>query len=184
MPGRKSVGMTILITTAAAILGPAASAEAQLISEIKGGMLAHDVDHLWSGFRVETDAIDLNAEVIFAPALPFMTGTIRPAIGATINTNGGTSQVYVDARWQIELPLGFFFGTGVGVAIHDGQLNASRSDMKALGSRALFHIPFELGWRFDAHNSVSAYFEHVSNAGLADENEGLDRFGVRYGFRF
>jgi lipid A 3-O-deacylase PagL len=28
------------------------------------------------------------------------------------------------------------------------------------------------------------YFEHTSNASLADYNEGMDNIGVRYGFRF
>jgi hypothetical protein len=162
----------------------AAPANAQFVSEIKGGVLAHDVDNLWSGFSLETKAVDLNVEAILSPGLPFLFGVIRPAIGATINTDGGTSHGYLDARWQIDLPLGFFFGTGVGVAIHDGELDPVKRDMKALGSRALFHIPVELGWRFDRHNSLSVYFEHTSNAGLASSNEGMDRLGIRYGYRF
>ena len=48
----------------------------------------------------------------------------------------------------------------------------------------LFHIPAEIGLRLDAHNSVSVYYEHTSNAYLADFNEGMDRLGVRYGYRF
>ena len=48
----------------------------------------------------------------------------------------------------------------------------------------LFHIPIELGYRFDARNSISVYFEHVSNWDLADANEGLDAIGLRYGRRF
>jgi hypothetical protein len=56
--------------------------------------------------------------------------------------------------------------------------------MKALGSRVLFHIPVEIGLRFDDHNSLSVYFEHTSNGYTQDFNEGLDRLGVRYGYRF
>ncbi|MGZ8955779.1 MAG: acyloxyacyl hydrolase [Methylovulum sp.] len=26
--------------------------------------------------------------------------------------------------------------------------------------------------------------DHISNAGLADPNEGMDNVGIRYGFRF
>ena len=48
----------------------------------------------------------------------------------------------------------------------------------------LFHIPAELGYRFDGNNSVSVYFEHMSNADTQDNNQGLDRLGVRYGYRF
>lgn len=161
-----------------------APARAQIISEMKLGVLAHDVDHLWSGFNLETHSPDINVEVQFSPSLPFLFGSIRPALGGTFNTGGGTSHGYLDARWQMDLPMGFFVGTGLGVAVHDGELRPVKPDMKALGSRALFHIPLEVGWRFDGKNSLSFYFEHTSNAYTADYNEGLDRLGVRYGYKF
>lgn len=154
------------------------------VSELKVGLLAHDVPDLWSGFQLETNAPDINVEMIFARYLPFLGGRIQPALGASINTGGGTSHAYLDARWQIEGPSGLFFAIGLGAAIHDGETGPDERDMKALGSRVLFHIPAEIGWRFDAHNSISVYFEHTSNAYTQDYNEGLDRIGVRYGYRF
>jgi hypothetical protein len=49
----------------------------------------------------------------------------------------------------------------------------------------LFHIPAEVGYRFDDHTSLSAYFfEHMSNAYTVSPNEGMDRLGIRYGYRF
>jgi hypothetical protein len=77
-----------------------------------------------------------------------------------------------------------FFGLGLGAAIHDGNLDPTEPDRKALGSRVLFHIPFELGYRFDERQSISVYFEHTSNGNLADHNEALDNIGIRYGYRF
>ena len=151
--------------------------------EIRAGVLAHDVPDLWSGFSLES-GVDINAEVLFGYGLPFLGGTIRPAVGASVNTAGDTSRAYVDARWEIEAPSGIFFGLGLGAAIHDGLLEPTRPDRKALGSRVLFHIPIEVGLRLDQHNSISVYFEHTSNAGLADYNEGLDSIGIRYGYRF
>jgi lipid A 3-O-deacylase len=155
-----------------------------LISETRIGILAHDVPDLWSGFHIETDAPDVNVEVIFSRYVPFLGGRIQPALGANINTRGGTSNAYLDARWQIEGPSDFFFAVGLGTAIHNGEKDASKPDMKALGSRVLFHIPVEIGLRFDDHNSLSVYFEHTSNGYTQDFNEGLDRLGVRYGYRF
>lgn len=155
-----------------------------IISEVKVGVLAHDVPDLWSGFQREESAADINLEVLLSPSLMFLGGTIRPAIGGTLNTQGDTSHAYIDARWQYETPVGIFIGLGVGAAIHDGNLDATDPDKKALGSRLLFHIPAEIGLRFDDHNSLSVYFEHTSNAYTQDENEGLDRLGVRYGYRF
>jgi len=168
-----------------ALLDPSVPALADgLIDEVKIGVLAHDVPDLWSGFRAEPDSADINVEAIFSPSVAFLGGTIRPALGASINTQGYTSNVYLDARWQLEMSCGVFLGLGVGGTVHDGQLKLKNLDQKALGSRVLFHIPVELGYRFDAHNSLSAYFEHMSNAYTVSPNEGMDRIGVRYGYRF
>lgn len=182
---RRRLAFASMAFAAAASVAGAGMAEAgRFIREIKAGALAHDVDNLWSGFSLERQAVDLNAEVIFSPSLPFLWGAIRPAIGGTLNFNGDTSHAYVDARWEIETPSGIFFATGIGAAVHDGHLDPDSSSRKALGSTVLFHVPIELGYRFDRHNSLSVYFEHMSNAGLADANEGMDFLGVRYGYRF
>jgi len=151
--------------------------------EFRGGVLAHDVPGLWAGFRVES-GIDINAELLFGSGLPILGGTVRPALGATVNTGGFTSKVYFDARWEIETPSGIFLGLGLGAAVHDGLLDPTDPDRKALGSRILFHVPIEIGLRFDQRHSISVYFEHMSNGFLADSNEGLDSLGVRYGYRF
>lgn len=153
------------------------------LAEIKVGGLAHDVPALWSGFQREPDSVDVNVEVMFAPHIPLLVGGIYPAIGASISTSGATSHIYADARWQVETPVGLFFAIGLGIAVHDGELEPVLADRKALGSRALFHIPAEVGLRL-GDNSLSVYFEHVSNGEFADFNEGLDRLGVRYGYRF
>ena len=150
----------------------------------KIGVLAHDVPDLWSGFQIEPDAADINIEIQFTPSIGLLGGTLRPAAGATFNTNGDTSHAYLDARWQIEGPSSLFFGMGIGVAIHDGEIGPVDPNAKAFGSRVLFHIPFEAGIHLDAHNDISFYFEHTSNAYTQTYNEGMDRIGIRYGYRF
>jgi len=175
----------VLSVSGLALLDPCLPALADgLVDELKIGVLAHDVPDLWSRFQAEPDGADINIEALFSPSVAFLGGTIRPALGASINTQGYTSNVYLDARWQLETACGVFLGLGVGGTVHDGQLKLDNWDEKALGSRVLFHIPVELGYRFDAHNSLSAYFEHMSNAYTASPNEGMDRIGVRYGYRF
>jgi len=169
---------------AAMLAATGTAAAGGLVYEVKGGVLAHDVPELWSGFRLEDGAIDINVEASFSPSLPFLFGVLRPAIGASISTAGDTSHAYADLRWEIELPARLFFATGLGAAIHDGETDPIAADRKALGSRVLFHIPIEIGIRLDERNALSLYFEHTSNAGLADFNEGMDRLGVRYGYRF
>jgi hypothetical protein len=184
--------MRVIIASVALLTGLAAGGELSrqavaqslpLSLEVRGGVLAHDVPDLWAGFSLE-GGVDINVELLLGRGAPFLGGTIRPALGASINTEGYTSRVYLDARWEIGLGQSFFLGLGLGAAVHDGEINCCVADRKALGSRVLFHIPLELGFRFDDRNSVSVYFEHMSNANLGDANEGLDAIGVRYGHKF
>ncbi len=175
--------------TRMAVLGlallPPTTVDAQgLINEIKLGGLYHDPGDIWSGFRREPKSADVNVEVLLRPHINMFWGTLRPAIGATINTQGATSKGYIDARWEIEGPAGIFLATGLGAAVHDGSTQPIDGTRKALGSRILFHIPAEIGWRWDGRSSISLYFEHISNGYTQDYNEGLDVWGVRYGRRF
>lgn len=174
----------LVLAVASLALGPDLALADPFINEFKLGVLWHDVPDLWSGFRAEPNSADINVEALLSPSIAFLGGTIRPAIGGSISTVGATSDGYLDARWQYETPSGIFFGLGLGGAIHNGQLKLEDWDRKALGSRVLFHIPAEIGYRLDDHNSVSAYFEHMSNAYTVSPNEGMDRLGIRYGYRF
>ncbi|UCG07106.1 MAG: acyloxyacyl hydrolase, partial [Desulfobacterales bacterium] len=79
---------------------------------------------------------------------------------------------------------GAFIDIGLGLAAHDGKLETSDDDKKELGSRILFRIPVEIGLLFREHHGVSIMFDHVSNAYLADPNDGLDTIGLRYSYRF
>jgi lipid A 3-O-deacylase len=155
-----------------------------LVRELKIGGLYHDVPNLWSGFQLEPRSLDINIEALFGPHIDLPWGTLRPAFGATVNTVGATSKLYLDARWEIESPSGIFLALGVGAAVHNGEIGPVADDRKALGSRLLFHFPAEIGVRWDGHNSLSVYFEHISNGYTQDYNEGLDSIGVRYGYRF
>jgi len=170
--------------TAAA--GKASASESDVIAwlyEVKAGLLYHDMDHMWSGSRRE-DGVDFNGELIFAPKFAFLGGAFRGALGASLNSNGDTSKAYLDLRYMYEFLNGIFLSAGSGGAVHNGDLTGGDPDKKALGTRFLFHTALEGGYRFAAHHAVSVYFDHISNAGLADHNQGLDTLGLRYGYRF
>jgi len=154
-----------------------------IVYEVRAGVLDHDTDGLWSGFNRES-GVDANLEFIFTPHLEALGGTVRPALGGSFNSAGDTSKGYLAARWEIEPTDNLFFSLGIGGAVHSGELDLVDNDQKALGSRALFYFPIELGYRFDNQYSISAFFDHVSNAWLADPNEGMDTLGVRLGYRF
>ena len=148
------------------------------------GLLAHDVNHLWSGSRAE-EGIDLNAELIFSrPAWHLFKGSLQPNIGFSVNDSGGTSKVYGGVLWQIESNRNWFLSIGLGAALHNGELDTDQSDQKSLGSRVLFRVPIEIGVAFDKRHRIAVMFDHISNAYLADPNEGMDTLGLRYGYRF
>lgn len=151
--------------------------------ELRVGAAAHDVDGLWSGTHRE-NGVDWFGEVVFLRrGLPLPLGTLRPNLGATLNDHGNTSKLYAGLLWEVDF-RGFFFATGVGAAVHDGKLDSHERDRKQLGSRVLFRIPLEVGYAFAAHHRLMFAFDHISNAYLARENQGLDTVGVRYGYRF
>jgi lipid A 3-O-deacylase len=184
---RKMLIQLLTFAFAAAGSVPAVTAQGTsapgFVQELRLGALVHDMPNLWSGFRLERGA-DVNFEAILSPALPLLGGTLRPAIGASISTSGQTSKGYVDARWMLETRSGFFLGLGLGVAVHNGLIDPTDVDRKALGSRVLFHVPLEAGYRFDPHNSLSVYFDHMSNGYTRASNEGMDSLGLRYGYKF
>ncbi len=154
------------------------------LSEIRFAVLSHDVDDLWSGDRRE-GGIDWNAEVIFhREGWSLLGGSVRPQLGVSVNDQGDTSKAYAGLLWEIEASWGGFFATGVGAALHNGELDTDDPDRKELGSRVLFRIPIELGVRIGEHHRLAIAFDHVSNANLANENEGLDTLGLRYGYKF
>jgi hypothetical protein len=157
-----------------------------LIYDVKVGVQIHDMPYMWSGFNKEPYSADLNIEVMFSPSLSLFGGHIRPALGATINFEGYTSKVYLDARWQWECPWNIYIAIGLGAAYHNGndESYVIDPDHKLLGKRVLFHDVVELGYRFDEHSSLSLFFEHISNASTAAKNQGLDTLGLRYGYRF
>ena len=173
-----------LAISASAAMGDEPEKIAAWLHEMRFGILAHDVDKLWSGTSVES-GIDFNTEVIFAhPSLAILKGDIRPNIGVSINSQGDTSKLYAGFLWEIEGRTGLFFDTGLGLALHNGELNSDKSDRKQLGSRVLFRIPIEFGYSFNDHHRIVVTFDHVSNAYLASPNEGLDTLGLRYCYRF
>jgi hypothetical protein len=147
------------------------------------GVLAHDVDNLWSGHKKE-NGVDYNAEIVFnAALLDLLSGMVRPNLGVSINNQGATSKVYGGFLWELTIKQ-FFFNTGVGVAWHDGELETSDPEKKSLGSRVVFRIPFEAGLTLSGPHRISIMFDHVSNGYLASPNEGLDTLGLRYSYLF
>jgi lipid A 3-O-deacylase len=182
--------VTVLMSLGLAVAPTPVAHAGGLVHELKLGVVAHDIPAIWSGFQLETRAVGLNAEAILTPSYAFLGGHFRPAVGGTLTIGEGgdttrqTSKIYAGVRWIYESPRGWFAGLGIGGALHNGLLDATDPERKALGRRVLFHFPFELGYRLDGHHAVSLYFDHISNGYTKPVNEGLDTLGVRYGYKY
>lgn len=154
------------------------------LHEIRVGILAHDVDDLWSNFKRE-DGTDYNAEIVLTPSWQLWNGTVRPNFGVSVNDGSDTSKLYGGGLWEHLWSNGAFFDIGLGAAIHDGEIDdKNRPDKKEFGSTVLFRVSFEAGITFFDHHRLSLMFDHISNAYLADPNDGMDTLGIRYGYLF
>ncbi|HEX9570130.1 MAG TPA: acyloxyacyl hydrolase [Rhodospirillales bacterium] len=152
------------------------------LSEIRIGALAHDEGPF---SHKKEDGVDANVELLFAsPDFLKIIWSPRPHIGGNINSSGDTSQGYFGLSWEWEFWRYMFGGFSLGGAVHTGETTNAPVDRKELGCRVLFRESVELGFRFAERHSVSAFLDHISNAKLCSTNEGLENFGVRYGYKF
>ncbi len=150
--------------------------------EIRLGALIHDEGPF---SRNEEDGFDTNLEILFpAPKYLAAIWSPRPHIGATINSNGNTNQGYFGLTWEWDFWKNWFGGFSFGGSIHDGKTKTDKLDRKELGCRLLFREAVEVGYRFNRHHSISVLLDHISNGKICDKNEGLENFGLRYGYRF
>ncbi len=111
----------------------------------------------------------------------------RFQIGGMFNVSGGTSYGYGSFLWTLNLDKRWFLEPYVGVAGHNGQLDGPDPDKASLGCRVIVHTGANLGYRFDAHWSVMATFDHISNAQSlsgCSTNQGLNLGGLRVGYSF
>ena len=175
-----------------------AQAQNLTYSEVKLGVLAHDV-HIFGG---KEHGVDANPEVIFpspisdawAQSQPdFIRFALqpRPTLGAEFNTSKYTNQYYFGSTWAWRLlsdvlkpddgiTFSIFFGPG----FNDGDIRTSAPDRKSLGSNVLFREAVEVGYLINPVYQVSFFVDHVSNAGLARENQSINDMGARFGIRF
>ncbi|MBI5165031.1 MAG: acyloxyacyl hydrolase [Magnetospirillum sp.] len=175
MRSRFSLGTAVLLVAASPALADSA--------ELRLGVLRHDAGIF--GNREEA-GVDGNVEVLFpSPTLLEPIWSPRPHLGATVNSAGDTSQIYAGLTWQWSPPVSpVFIEFSLGGAVHNGDVTTRELDRKELGARALFRESLSIGWQIDERNSLSLILDHISNANLADKNEGLDGLGLRWGYRF
>jgi lipid A 3-O-deacylase len=180
-------------TVAAALMCGADEAHAQLISEVRVGVLDHDTDFVGSS---KEGGVDLAIEAFSQPidALDFI-GSPRVVAGLIVNSENQTNQLYAGLMAQrtfahdVFRPDDSFYVEGlVAVAYHDGKIDVRNTpedaEWKSHGSEFLFRTGFGVGYRFNERWSLTATFAHISNANLEQPNQGANDVGLRVGLRF
>ncbi|MGA7329738.1 MAG: acyloxyacyl hydrolase [Rhodomicrobium sp.] len=177
----KTSGTLLAIASTCIILCPTVRAD-DFVSEVRLGWLDHDAG-IFSNRK--EDGADINAEVLFvAPEFLDVAWSPRPDLGFKLNTSGDTDQIYAGLTWTYSFMDSLFCDFSFGPSVHNGNLNKSDPNLKALGSPVLFREALSVGWRFDPVNSMSVILDHISNAGLARYNGGMEDIGIRYGYHF
>ena len=199
--GRRGGPWLFLLVTASVSVLAAGMARAQgfpAVDELKFGVLAHDV-----GFAGGKEGgADINGEVLFGSPIddatasqvsPYLRWMVQPRvhIGFEANTSGFTNQGYFGLTWTwlllhdlVNPGDGLDFGISFGPSFNDGQIKATAPNRKSLGANVLFRESFELGYRITPRYEVSLFFDHVSNGGLAKQNESINDAGLRFGLHF
>ncbi len=124
----------------------------------------------WYDFDDDDDALDLRAE--YRSSYKFL-GVVKPWLGVQV-----TSDIAGYAVGGILVDL--FFGRRVVVTPSFGVGAYSDGDGKDLGNTVEFRSQLEAGYRFDDRSRVSFAISHISNAGLGDDNPGVNMLSVYY----
>lgn len=155
-----------------------------LINEIRIGIMAHDVA---TRSTKHEEGSDFNSEFFFrSPTARLINylGSPRPSIGISVNNKNDTSQLYSAFNWDAKFVDLVFLSLGLGGSIHNGELQSSDPDQQRLGSRVLFRFALAAGFNINERLNVSAMFDHVSNGHLAYPNNGMEKFGIQFGFTY
>lgn len=105
----------------------------------------------------------------------------RPHLGFSV-TPEGTSQIYAGVTWDVKLTDRLYFETSFGGTLHDGP--TASDDPDSYGCSLLFRESASLGYAITERTHLLLTVDHMSNASLCDQNQGLTNAGVRLAHRW
>lgn len=160
------------------------------VDEVRAGIFAQSCCGFGSS---KEQGVAFNGEALFSsPKFLSVLGAPRPLIGATIASDSdATSQIYAGLEWKADISR-WFVAASFGGAVHNGETDTYNPIADAgrvghtvfYGCRAQFRLAGDVGYRLTERVSASFHWNHISNAGLCDDNEGMDQIGLRLGMRF
>jgi len=169
-----------------------ARARQSIFDEMRVGVFQHDSAII--GTRKE-NGVDFALEVLTGPLMRSrLLGAPRIVLGGAINSAGKTDQLYlgIDGQWTLARGLlsrrdAFSFEATIGGGWNDGKIDVVGTPLEATwkshGSHFLIRSGASLGYRFNTRWSLAFAFNHISNAGLARRNEGMNDLGLLLGLK-
>jgi len=181
----------------AAILGlvgstVSSSANDGPFDEIRFGLFQHDTALI--GHQKER-GVDSAFEVLSHPLIDLpLIGSPRLVVGGVVNSEGQSDQAYVgfSGQWHLAHDVfrssdSIFVEGTVGADWNDGKTDVRGTPLelhwKSHGSHFLIRSGVDVGYSLDETWSLAVSFNHISNAGLATPNEGMNDIGLRVGMK-
>jgi lipid A 3-O-deacylase len=189
--------MRRLVAFLASAALPAAPASAQLVEEVRLGVMQHNICVLDCDNAGKEDGPGISGELVFAsPDFLRVIWSPRPYVVASANLGGDTSFGGAGLQWNWKFADGWSFEPGLSDVIHDGELSVPfpqgdpRNDVVSrskvfLGSRDLFRASFALNRDFSDKWGIQVMHEHLSHGQILGNgrNQGIDNVGVRVIYR-
>ena len=175
-----------------------AMAEAQLVEEVRVGVLQHNICVIDCKNANKEDGPTVEGELVFAsPGVFRYILSPRPYAIASINTAGDTSYGGAGLVWNFDFAEGWSLEPSLGYVIHDGanespfpqgspESEAFANENVFLGSDDLFRTGLALNRDFGENWGGQLVYEHLSHGQILGDgrNQGLDSAGVRIYYRF
>ncbi len=183
-----------LFLTASAL----APASAQLIEEVRVGVLQHNICVNDCKNANKEDGPTVEGELVFAsPDVFKYLLQPRPFLVASLNVSGDTSYGGGGLMWNWDFAEGWSLEPSLGYVIHDGATEspfpqgspesfAFSQENVLLGSEDLFRSALSLNRDFGENWGLQLHYEHLSHGQIIGEgrNQGLDSAGIRAYWRF
>lgn len=165
---------------------------AGVVDELRFGLHAHDVHHAALPFLVQewrlNQVEDVSFDILFtSPDLDAFrwVGSPRPEIGATVNLDGQDSLIHANLTWQLPVfDTPFYLEAGLGGAVHNGALTGAAPGRKNFGCTLNFYERWGVGAHIGENATATLTYEHTSNNGWCQQNDGLSNVGLRLGWKF
>ena len=180
------------------LLPLAQTAEAQLVEEVRAGVMRHNICVVDCKNANKEDGPTIEGEVVFASPdiLRYVLGP-RPFAVASVNLSGDTSYAGAGLMWNWDFARRWSLEPSLGYVFHDGtnespfpqgspESNAFARENVFLGSDDLFRTGLALNYDFGENWGGQLQYEHLSHGQILGNgrNQGLDSIGLRVYWRF